>query len=402
MRVTRDYLYNVNSELLEDINKLQEWFPDSRKNGKHYGIKLISEISDYPNKFCTQSGEPFQLHNGKKVAITSQYNNAGTPQNWQEFKDKMAEYDYSIRQCYIFNIGVGPWREWKYCYKYNFIASGGRQQYYTAMDILKKGDIVFVYLAENAPKKGIICYGEVVTDEAKLVSEFVTHSGDFLADCMVDGGQKYKDKFAGAITGNNGTNRYPDKVVGVKWLHSELDEPFSLSRAPMGGSGGYMKRLSVNTIKILQEKFNLGSKESEMISQSSPGNKRSQWFRWKHENDDKDTRTLGVGHTAREAIEHFIKKNSDEKSIEDFKKEFESIKIGSHLRVVSLEDAKKVNKDEGKKYFIEYPVPLKNDKVAISSLWGVTGVPKEQQWKDFKNKMAKLGYSIIVDEESGE
>ncbi len=263
--VTRDYLYNVNPELLKDINDLQEWFPDVRKKGIHYGIKLLSEVDSNGSrhKFCVQPGEPLKLNNGDEVVVTSQYNNAGTPENWHEFKGKMTGYGYSIRRCYIFNVGEGSWREWKYCRKYGFIASGGAQRYYTAMDILEKGDIVFVYLAENAPKKGVICYGEVITNEAKLVSEFETSDGDLLADCILEDGKKYRERFADAITGNNGTNNHPDKVIGIKWLCPDLDNPLPMSPAPQGGSGGYIKSFSKDNIRKLQKVFNLGGKGSE-------------------------------------------------------------------------------------------------------------------------------------------
>ncbi len=149
-----------------------------------------------------------------------------------------------------------------------------------------------------------------------------------------------------------------------------------------------------------------------MKSQSSLG-KGKKSFLWKYENDEYSF-PEGVGHTARQVITDFINKNRD-KSIEYFQKEFEFVKLGpEHPRIVLLEHAKKayehakkVNEDTARRrYFFDlddpkYHIKLDNDEiVVISREWGATGKSK-QQWRDFKNKMAELGYSIIIDEKSG-
>ncbi len=140
-----------------------------------------------------------------------------------------------------------------------------------------------------------------------------------------------------------------------------------------------------------------------MTLQSSSG-KGKKSFLWKYEENGAYTSPLGVGHTAREVITDFINKNLD-KNIEYFQKEFESVKLGpGHPRVVLLEYAKKMYEHTARKrYFFDlddskykYHIKLDNDKaVVISREWGATG-KSEQQWEGFKNKMAELGYSIIV------
>ncbi len=120
-------------------------------------------------------------------------------------------------------------------------------------------------------------------------------------------------------------------------------------------------------------------------------------FLWKYEENGAYTSPLGVGHTAREVITHFINKRID-KDIEYFKAEFKSLQLGpAHPRIVLLEYAKKVYEDTGRKkkrYFTEFPVELNNgEMVVISTQWGATNTP-EQQWENFKNKMAKHGYFI--------
>ncbi len=105
-----------------------------------------------------------------------------------------------------------------------------------------------------------------------------------------------------------------------------------------------------------------------------------------------------MGRTARESIEHFIKKNSDKDS-GYFKKKFDPVKDGLHERVVSREESKK---DEDR-YFTKFPVKLDNGEVVvISNDWGAGGPTYTRPWKQFKDRMDELGYSIIIDEESGE
>ena len=384
LRVTRDYLYNDNPALLKDIHELQEWFPDSRKNSKHYGIKLLSDVSEYPREFCTHPGEPFKLDSGDEVVVTSRYNNADTPQNCQEFKDKMAEYGYSIGQCYIVTIGENERRSWTYCYKFGFIAAGGSQAYHTVMKTYKKGDIVFAYLAGSGVKdlnlsKGVICYGEV-TDEAKLISEFKTPNGDLLADYVLDDGQTYREKFATAFIE---PGKPPDMAVRVKWLAEPLENPYGFKGAPVAG---HLIKIPLTVIKNLQKEFNLGDKESG-----------PKLFRWKYEAKGEYSALLGVGHTAREVLTHFINRHLD-KDIEYFVREFKSISVGLKRRRV--EDVKNVY-DEGD-FFMKYPIELKNGEVVvINRKWWTTG-KSTRQWEIFKDEMAKRDYFIIDDKESGE
>ncbi len=138
------------------------------------------------------------------------------------------------------------------------------------------------------------------------------------------------------------------------------------------------------------------NRQGVLVNGSKKDGKDRQWFRWKHENDDKYTFTGMVGHAAREIITDFIKKNSD-KNIEYFQEKLESIKIGLHLRVVSLEEGERVNKEKGKKkYFTEFPIDLGNGKVVISNQFGTRSKDetKAPQWINFKDKMAEHGYSI--------
>ncbi len=387
----------------KDIEYFETEF-ESIKLGSHLRVVSLEEgeradANNETKRYFTKDKYHIKLNNSKKVIISADWetraNDKTEAPKWRNFKDKMAEHGYSIGQCYIVSIGENERRSWRYCEEFGFIAAGGSENYHKVMKNLKKGDIVFAYLADDGVKdleldKGVICYGEVIS-EAKLVSDFEIPKGGLLADCTLNGSQTYQDKFHLAF--NEPGNEYPDMAVGVEWLADSLKKTFKVLNVPQGGSGGYIRNFPAEDIVKLKEKFNLDDKESGPKS-----------FRWKYQNGAY-TSPLGVGHTAREVITHFINKRLDEdvdKDIEYFKTEFESLRFGSeHPCIMSLEEGKRVNKDKKKKfYFIEHPVSLKNGEIiVISNQWGATRSYKVQ-WEEFKDKMAELGYSITVADES--
>ncbi len=263
----------INNNLDKDIEYFQKEFKSLEIDSSHprivlfeYAKKAYEDTTRKTKKkmYFMDFNYPIKLDNGEVVAISTQWGTTGVSEpQWKEFKNKMAQYDYSIGQCYIVSIGENSRRAWKYCYEFGFVAAGGSQAYHTVMKSLKKGDVVFAYLAGSGVgvlDKGVICYGEV-TDEAKLISEFKTVNDKLLVDCEVDEGEKYRDKFPTAFM--DPENEYPDMAVGVKWLAEPLQKPFKILHAPQGGSGGYRKNFDENIIMKLQEAFNLSVKELE-------------------------------------------------------------------------------------------------------------------------------------------
>ncbi len=390
---------NKNSD--KDVEYFKKEF-ESVRIGSHERVVSLEEgeranaRSGDTKKYFTQPENLVKLDNDEVVVISAEFGAANTSElQWEKFKDKMAEHDYFIGQYHIVSIGDNARRAWKYCHKFGFIAAGGRSKYDTIMKSLKKGDIVFAYLVGDDVEdsdNGVICYGEV-TDEAKLISEFKTLNGDLLADYEIEEGQTYQDEFPTAFI--DPENNPPDMAVRVKWLAESLKNPFKLKSPPRPR----LKRFPTDVMMKLQETFNFDGKERVIpMTPQITLVKDKQSFRWKYENGEYSV-LLGVGHAAREILTHFINRNLD-KDIEYFMREFKSISLGQKNQRV--EDIKNVHNT--KNFFMKYPIELNNGQiVVINREWGATG-KSEQQWKDFKNKMAEpeLGYSIIVVEESGE
>ena len=249
-----------------DAAQLQEIF-SAVALGNHKRIELNSRIreEDLSGKHKRYFGDSqVNLRSGETVYISNQWGitrNLGD--NWLKFKEIMAEYGYDIGQCHIVSFGEGDWRSWKYAYKYNFFSSGGSQAYNTAIKKLEKGDIIFVYLSQESPKKGCIAYGKVVS-EAKRIREFMTPKHGLLADCDADG-KKYGDRFSGAFEGIDsfsGETVPPDMAVGVEWLPPLIENPVSFSPAPQGGGGGRMEIINLVNWEKLCRIFNLNNGEN--------------------------------------------------------------------------------------------------------------------------------------------
>ena len=359
-------------------------------------INEPEDINTYA--YFSQEENKILLADNIRVIVSFLWTNKPTNSKWINFVNKAKDIGYEITPCHFVNIGQDPRRNWQDCAKYGFVAAGGDEggRHAKAMEKLKIGSPVFAYLGGSGVSKGergFVGWGWVI-NEAVPIREFKVKDGKLLSECesvySENNGRNYKEQYTESFD-----SELCDYAVGIKWVKvlSEEDTVKITWNANV-------VRERINEFHKLQKAFNLGGKESE----SSPG---KELFSWKYENGAY-TSPLGVGHTAREVITHFINKRLD-KDIEYFKSKFKSLGLGpEHPRIVLLEYARKVYKDtEIKRYFFDpidskykYHITLDNNEVVvISREWGATG-KSEQQWKDFKNTMAELGYSIIVYEKS--
>ena len=244
LSITKDYVHHVSPHLLQDIEKLQEWFPDSRQ-GKNYGIKLLREIQNnhgYRNHFCAQPEESLHLNNGDEVLITSQWNNAENNQDWVNFANKMNQEGYSIRGCHFVNVGSfikknennkSTRRGWKECKKFGFLAAGGVHEkgHGTYADGLKKlqpKEMVFAHLTINETHKGYIAYGKVI-EEAVPIRDFMVN-GIPLLECITDDGSPYKDKYPTAQETADDIKDC-DWILKVNWIKVLSDDNIMNSNA---------------------------------------------------------------------------------------------------------------------------------------------------------------------------
>ena len=161
---------------------------------------------------------PISLQCGETVLVSANWGvGGGLLKQWNAFKEKMATHGYSIGQCHLVNVGENDGndpraRSWDDCHKHGFV-SGRGVGYKASIEKIKKGDFVFVRIAEaQEGKNGFIACAEVL-EEAVHIAEFRTAEGGLLADYDVGGGQTYREKYPNAFAED-----YPDYAVRVKWL----------------------------------------------------------------------------------------------------------------------------------------------------------------------------------------
>ncbi len=356
---------------------------------------VISEPEDINTyAYFSQEENKILLADNSRAIVSFLWTNNPTNSKWKNFVNKAKDIGYEITSCHFVNIGQDPRRNWQDCAKYGFVAAGGDEggRHAKAMEKLKIGSPVFAYLGGSGVSKGergFVGWGWVI-NEAVPIREFKVEGGKLLSECesvySENNGRNYKERYTESFD-----SELCDYAVGIKWVKvlSEEDTVKITWNANV-------VRERINGFHKLQKAFNLGDEEAEMTPQSSSG-KDKELFRWKHKDGGEYSLPLGVGQTAREVITDFINKHLN-KNIGDFQKEFESIKYGGkYLRVVSLKEGEKVNKDNGYKLYFtepEHHVQLKNGEIiVISNRWGATR-SYEKQWEEFKDKMAELDYSI--------
>ena len=200
-----------------DAVALQQEFA-SLDLGQHKRVVLLENAPPPGSTKRYFYDDPVSLPNGETVLISTEWGATGTSEpQWNEFKEKMVTHGYSIGQCHLVNIGENDGndpraRSWDDCHKHGFV-SGRGVGYKASIEKIKKGDFVFVRIAEaQEGKNGFIACAEVL-EEAVHIAEFRTAEGGLLADYDVGGGQTYREKYPNAFAED-----YPDYAVRVKWL----------------------------------------------------------------------------------------------------------------------------------------------------------------------------------------
>ena len=213
--IARDFIreeIKKNSDI--NLESLKEAFAPDGRGSLSKIFRLQSDAVNYKNRYYDK--EPVQLPNGEKICISSGWHD-GHKNKWNDFRAKAKEYGYSIGQCHLVNVGENDGndpraRSWDDCHKHGFV-SGRGVGYKASIEKIKKGDFVFVRIAEaQEGKNGFIACAEVL-EEAVHIAEFRTAEGGLLADYDVGGGQTYREKYPNAFAED-----YPDYAVRVKWL----------------------------------------------------------------------------------------------------------------------------------------------------------------------------------------
>ena len=197
----------------------QEFFPLNLGTHERVRLKIDippDELQGTQAQYFGQDSIPLQ--NREIICISNQWGATGASESqWNAFKEKMAAHGYSIGQCHLVNVGENDGndpraRSWDDCHKHGFV-SGRGVGYKASIEKIKKGDFVFVRIAEaQEGKNGFIACAEVL-EEAVHIAEFRTAEGGLLADYDVGGGQTYREKYPNAFAED-----YPDYAVRVKWL----------------------------------------------------------------------------------------------------------------------------------------------------------------------------------------
>ncbi|MGI9307255.1 MAG: McrB family protein [Gammaproteobacteria bacterium] len=219
-------------------------------------IALKSEVGDTVNVYGRKT---IILQSGEEILLSQRWGAAVKSGSREQLKAKMAEYGYVIGQCHIVNVGEGRSRSWESCLRYGFVAAGGSKAYKTQMEKLGKNDIVFANCAEETPqeRRGCVAYGKVVS-EAVEMSKFRTPHGELLAECILDGGEKYRQKYSRAFERDGDE---PDYAVGVEWLPpSPLAKPVKLSGITQLARTENIRK---NVFNNLCAAFNLNGGDSE-------------------------------------------------------------------------------------------------------------------------------------------
>ena len=213
--IARDFIrekIKKNSDI--NLEALKEAFAPDGRGSLSKIFRLQSDAVNYKNRYYDK--EPVQLPNGEKICISSGWHD-GHKNKWNDFRAKAKEYGYSIGQCHLVNVGENDGndpraRSWDDCHKHGFV-SGRGVGYKASIEKIKKGDFVFVRIAEaQEGKNGFIACAEVL-EEAVHIAEFRTAEDGLLADYDVGGGQTYREKYPNAFAED-----YPDYAVRVKWL----------------------------------------------------------------------------------------------------------------------------------------------------------------------------------------
>ena len=215
--IARDFIreeIKKNSDI--NLEALKEAFAPDGRGSLSKIFRLQSDVANYKNSYYNKDKELVQLPNGEKICISSGWHD-GHKNKWNDFRAKAKEYGYSIGQCHLVNVGENDGndpraRSWDDCHKHGFV-SGRGVGYKASIEKIKKGDFVFVRIAEaQEGKNGFIACAEVL-EEAVHIAEFRTAEGGLLADYDVGGGQTYREKYPNAFAED-----YPDYAVRVKWL----------------------------------------------------------------------------------------------------------------------------------------------------------------------------------------
>jgi len=117
---------------------------------------------------------------------------------------------------YYVSYGAEKRRIWGDAVKYGFISAGGGRWYSKTLNLLSKGDRVWV----NVPKRGYVGVGRVIGDVIKARDFYVTYNGEKVALSKMDDSRTY---------GHDGEDDdHAEYVVPVKWDKTvPIDKAFS-------------------------------------------------------------------------------------------------------------------------------------------------------------------------------
>ena len=189
--------------------------------------RALKKVSDGILNSCfMDESDRINFPDDDQAVVSFQWTNNPKNKPWGKFTASAETLGYQIRACRFVNVGEGDSRSWADCYKYGFVAAGGKfkdgsEGFRKQIENLQVGDAVFAYWGGDGvseKRRGFVALGTVL-ETAVRIDKFMVGEQP-LSKCKSEKGGSYEDAYPRAFA--IGRDAF-DYAVRVKW-EKVLDE----------------------------------------------------------------------------------------------------------------------------------------------------------------------------------